>query len=38
LIPEVADDDGTRVRVISGEFRGKRGPVEGVAADPSYLS
>ncbi len=36
-IPEVTDDDGTRVRVISGEFWGKRGPVEGVAADPNYL-
>jgi hypothetical protein len=36
-IPEVTDDDGTRVRVVSGEFWGKRGPVEGVAADPSYL-
>jgi len=36
-IPEVTDDDGTRVRVVCGEFAGKRGPVEGVAADPSYL-
>jgi quercetin 2,3-dioxygenase len=36
-IPEVTDDDGTRVRVISGEFWGKRGPVDGVAADPSYV-
>jgi quercetin 2,3-dioxygenase len=36
-IPEITDDDGTRVRVICGEFWGKRGPVEGVAADPSYL-
>jgi redox-sensitive bicupin YhaK (pirin superfamily) len=36
-IPEVVDDDGTRVRVIVGEFWGKRGPVEGVAADPRYL-
>jgi quercetin 2,3-dioxygenase len=36
-IPELTDDDGTTVRVISGEFWGKRGPVEGVAADPSYL-
>ena len=36
-IPEVIDDDGTRVRVICGEFWGKRGPVEGVAADPRYL-
>jgi redox-sensitive bicupin YhaK (pirin superfamily) len=36
-IPEVIDDDGTRVRVITGDFWGKRGPVEGVAADPRYL-
>jgi redox-sensitive bicupin YhaK (pirin superfamily) len=36
-ISEVVDDDGTRVRVICGEFWGKRGPVEGVAADPRYL-
>jgi redox-sensitive bicupin YhaK (pirin superfamily) len=36
-IPEITDDDGTRVRVICGEFWGKRGPVEGVAADPQYL-
>src|SRR5213593_3547901 len=36
-IPEVADDDGTRVRVVCGEFWGKKGPVEGVAADPIYL-
>ena len=36
-IPEIVDDDGTRVRIICGEFWGKRGPVEGVAADPRYL-
>jgi redox-sensitive bicupin YhaK (pirin superfamily) len=36
-IPEVVDDDGTRVRVICGDFWGKKGPVEGVAADPRYL-
>ena len=36
-IPEVADDDGTRVRVVCGEFWGKKGPVAGVAADPRYL-
>jgi hypothetical protein len=36
-IPEVAEDDGTRARVICGEFWGQKGPVEGVAADPSYL-
>src|SRR5688572_30470371 len=36
-IPEVVDDDGTSVRVICGDFCGKAGPVEGVAADPRYL-
>ncbi len=36
-IPEVTDDDGTRARIICGEFWGQRGPVEGVAADPSYV-
>ncbi|HZT78026.1 MAG TPA: pirin family protein [Vicinamibacterales bacterium] len=36
-IPEVTDDDGTRVRIITGEFWGKKGPVEGVAADPRYI-
>jgi redox-sensitive bicupin YhaK (pirin superfamily) len=36
-IPDVTDDDGTHVRVICGEFWGKKGPVEGVAADPNYL-
>ncbi len=36
-IPEIVDDDGTRVRVVCGDFWGKKGPVEGVAADPRYL-
>src|SRR5579872_3383165 len=36
-VPEIVDDDGTRVRVVCGDFWGKRGPVEGVAADPRYL-
>ena len=36
-IPEVVDDDGTAVRVICGEFWGRKGPIEGVAADPRYL-
>ena len=36
-IPEETDDDGTRVRIICGDFRGKRGPIDGVAADPRYL-
>jgi redox-sensitive bicupin YhaK (pirin superfamily) len=36
-IPEAQDDDGTNVRVICGDFGGKKGPVEGIAADPRYL-
>src|SRR4051812_45658308 len=36
-IPELTDDDGTTVRVICGEFWGRTGPVEGVAADPRYV-
>ncbi len=36
-IPEITDDDGTKVRVICGSFWGKSGPVTGIAADPSYL-
>ncbi|MCA1243146.1 pirin family protein [Stappia stellulata] len=36
-IAEIIDDDGTIVRVICGEFWGKRGPVDGIAADPCYL-
>lgn len=36
-VPELTDDDGTIVRVVVGDFWGKTGPVEGVAADPRYL-
>jgi redox-sensitive bicupin YhaK (pirin superfamily) len=36
-IPEVTDDDGTIVRIVCGDFAGKRGPVDGIAADPRYL-
>jgi quercetin 2,3-dioxygenase len=36
-VTEVTDDDGTHVRVVCGTFWGKRGPVDGIAADPLYL-
>jgi redox-sensitive bicupin YhaK (pirin superfamily) len=36
-VPEITDDDGTRVRVICGSFWGKQGPVDGIAADPRYI-
>jgi redox-sensitive bicupin YhaK (pirin superfamily) len=36
-IPEVTEDDGTHARVISGEFWGQRGPVEGASAGPGSV-
>ncbi len=36
-IPVVTEDDGTSARIICGEFWGKRGPVDGIAAEPQYL-
>lgn len=36
-IPEITDDDGTHVRVVCGSFWGKKGPVDGIAADPVYI-
>ena len=36
-IPEVNDDDGTRVRVVAGTYNGATGPVDGLAAEPVYL-
>jgi len=36
-IPVFTDDDGSGIRIVCGEFRGKRGPVDGIAADPIYL-
>jgi redox-sensitive bicupin YhaK (pirin superfamily) len=36
-IPLITDDDGTGVRIVCGTFWGKKGPVDGIAADPVYL-
>ena len=36
-IPEINDDDGTLVRLICGNFRGTKSPVDGIAADPIYI-
>jgi redox-sensitive bicupin YhaK (pirin superfamily) len=36
-IPLVTDDDGTGVRIVCGSFWGKKGPVDGIAADPIYI-
>src|SRR3954464_8728549 len=29
-VPEVVEDDGTRVRIVVGDFAGKKGPVDGI--------
>jgi redox-sensitive bicupin YhaK (pirin superfamily) len=36
-LPERHEDDGTSIRVVIGDYRGVRSPVEGIAADPQYL-
>ncbi len=36
-IPEVTDDDGTHIRLVCGDYWGKKGPVEGIAANPVYI-
>ena len=36
-IPEVVDDDGTKIRVICGSLWGATGPVDGIAAEPQYI-
>jgi quercetin 2,3-dioxygenase len=36
-IPEIKREDGTRIRVITGEVDGTQGPVSGIAANPTYM-
>ena len=36
-IPVITDDDETQVRIVCGSFWGKKGPVDGIAADPVYI-
>ncbi len=36
-IPEIKVDGGAKVRAITGTVDGVRGPVAGIAADPTYL-
>lgn len=36
-IPVEIDDDGTVARIVCGDFWGKKGPVDGIAAEPSYV-
>ncbi|MFK8084067.1 MAG: pirin family protein [Granulosicoccus sp.] len=36
-ITELHEDDGCVIRIVVGSWRGKKGPVDGIAADPQYL-
>jgi redox-sensitive bicupin YhaK (pirin superfamily) len=36
-VPEIFQKDGTRIRIVCGNFLGVKGPVEGIAADPVYV-
>jgi redox-sensitive bicupin YhaK (pirin superfamily) len=36
-IPVITDDDGTEARIVCGSLWGTTGPVDGIAADPTYL-
>ena len=36
-IKSLVDDDGTTIKVIAGDYRGYKGPVDGIAAEPEYL-
>jgi hypothetical protein len=36
-IPEVTAKNGVRIKIICGEIKGQRGPVEDIVIDPEYL-
>jgi len=36
-VPLLGDDDGTQIRIVCGNYQGKKSPIVGVAADPIYL-
>lgn len=36
-IPTVLNEDGTRVKVVAGTYRGVEGPTRGISVDPTYL-
>lgn len=36
-IPEIHGEEGLKIRVIAGEYEGKRGPVTEIATNPLYL-
>ena len=36
-LPLLLEDDGTRIKVIIGDYKGSASPVDGIAAEPQYL-
>jgi len=36
-IPEVVEDNGTKIRIIAGRAGGREGPVRDIITDPGYL-
>ena len=36
-IPLIEDDDGSKIKIIVGDYKGIKGPVDGIAAEPQYF-
>ena len=36
-LPELLEDDGTTIKIIIGDYRGKQSPIDGISANPQYL-
>lgn len=36
-LPLLVEDDGSRIKVLVGDYLGKASPVDGIAAEPQYL-
>ena len=36
-LPLLEEDDGSKIKVIIGDYKGKQSPVDGIAAEPQYL-
>ncbi len=36
-LPLLEEDDGSKIKIIIGDYKGRKSPVDGIAADPQYL-
>ena len=36
-IPLIEDNDGSKIKIIVGDYKGIQGPVDGIAAEPQYF-